>query len=123
MGEDCGADGARPHAQTGGELAGHLRVAGQVLPQAALVHVELAAHGARVVGAPSLCWVQGEINKSRSQGGISNSPGTPEALGSLWTNFMCSINSSPVMHSLLQMGQQLGLGPPTRDWCCKKKHS
>ena len=27
------------------------------------------------------------------------------------------------MHSLLQMGQQLGLGPPTRDWCCKKKHS
>ena len=120
MGEDCGADGARPHAQTGGELAGHLWVAGQVLPQAALVHVELAAHGARVVGAPSLCWVQGEINKSRSQGGKSNSPGTPEALGSLWTNFMCSINSSPVMHSLLQMGQQLGLGPPTRDWCCKK---
>ena len=60
MGEDCGADGARPHAQTGGELAGHLWVAGQVLPQAALVHVELAAHGARVVGAASLCWVAGK---------------------------------------------------------------
>jgi len=61
VGEDCGADGARPHAQTGGELAGHLWVAGQVLPQAALVHVELAAHGARVVGAASLCWHPGGI--------------------------------------------------------------
>ena len=26
------------------------------------------------------------------------------------------------MQSLLQMGQKLGLGPPTRDWCCKESH-
>ena len=56
MSEDRGADTAGPHPQGGGELAGHLGVAGQVLPQAALIHIELAAHGARVVGAPTLGW-------------------------------------------------------------------
>ena len=54
MSEDSSAHRAGPHPEAGGELAGHLWVAGQVLPQAALVHVELAAHGARVVGAATL---------------------------------------------------------------------
>ena len=56
MSEDGGADAAGPHPQGGGELAGHLRVAGQVLPQTALVDVELPAHRARVVGTASLSW-------------------------------------------------------------------
>ena len=56
MGEDCGADAAGPHAEGGGQLRGHLRVTSQVLPQTALIHIELAAHGARVVGAPTLGW-------------------------------------------------------------------
>ena len=54
MREDCGADAAGPHPERGGELAGHLGVARQVLPQAALVHVELPAHGTRVVRAAAL---------------------------------------------------------------------
>ena len=32
MSEDGGADGAGPHPEAGGELAGHLGVAAQVLP-------------------------------------------------------------------------------------------
>ena len=54
VGEDRGADAAGPHPEAGGQLRGHLRVTRQMLPQAALIHVELAAHGARVVGAPTL---------------------------------------------------------------------
>ena len=54
MCKDRGADGAGPHSEAGGQLAGHLRVAGQVLPEAALVDVELAAHRTRVVRAPTL---------------------------------------------------------------------
>ena len=54
VGEYGGADGAGPHPEAGGQLARHLGVAGQVLPEAALVHVELAAHRARVVRAPTL---------------------------------------------------------------------
>jgi hypothetical protein len=56
--EDCRADVARPHPERGGQLAGHLRMAGQVLAQAPLVHVELAAHGARVVGRSTLGWLE-----------------------------------------------------------------
>lgn len=40
-------DGTRPHPEGGGKLGG-LWVAGQVLPEAALVHVVLAADGARM---------------------------------------------------------------------------
>ena len=54
MREDGGADAAGPHPEAGGELAGHLGVAAEVLPQAALVHVELTAHRAGVVRATSL---------------------------------------------------------------------
>ena len=54
MGEHCRAHAAGPHAQGGGQLGGHLGVTRQVLPQTALVHVKLAAHGARVVGAATL---------------------------------------------------------------------
>ena len=51
-----GADGAGPHPEAGGQLARHLGVAGQVLPQAALVHVELPTDRTRVVRTSSLCW-------------------------------------------------------------------
>ena len=54
--EDRGADAAGPHPEGGGQLAGHLRVTGQVLPQAALVNIELPAHWTRVVRTSSLCW-------------------------------------------------------------------
>ena len=50
MREDCGADAARPHPEGGRDLRAHLRVAREMLPQRALVHVKLAAHGAWVVG-------------------------------------------------------------------------
>ena len=52
------ADAAWPHPECsgGGQLSSHLRVAGQVLPQGSLVHVELAAHGAGVVGVAALGW-------------------------------------------------------------------
>lgn len=53
VGEDGLADAAGPHAQRGGQLGG-LGVAGEVLAQAALVHVVLSAHGTRVVGRPPL---------------------------------------------------------------------
>ena len=114
MSEDGCADTAGPHPEGGGELAGHLGVARQVLPQAALVHVELPAHRARVVRTASLSWgISISVNRAEKSSGIYL-PGTPEALGSLWTNFMCSINISPLIQSLLQIGQQLGLGPPTK---------
>ena len=61
--EDGCANTAGPHPQGGGELAGHLRVAGQVLPQAALVHVELPAHRARVVRTASLSWETSRLVK------------------------------------------------------------
>ena len=54
MREDGCADAAGPHPERGGELAGHLGVARQVLPQAPLVHVELPAHRTRVVRAAAL---------------------------------------------------------------------
>ena len=60
MGEDCSADRAGPHSEAGGELAGHLWVASQVLPQAPLIHIELSTHGTRVVCAASLCWEAGK---------------------------------------------------------------
>jgi hypothetical protein len=53
VGEDGLADAAGPHAQGGGELGG-LWMAGEVLAEAALVDVVLAAHGTRVVGRPPL---------------------------------------------------------------------
>ena len=56
MSEDGCADTAGPHPEGGGQLARHLGVAGQVLPQAALVHVELPADRAGVVGTASLSW-------------------------------------------------------------------
>lgn len=46
--EDGLADAARPHPEAAAELAG-LGVACQVLPEATLVDVVLAAHRARVV--------------------------------------------------------------------------
>ncbi len=54
MREDGGADGAGPHPEAGSQLAGHLRVAAEVLAEAALVNVELPAHRTRVVGASPL---------------------------------------------------------------------
>ena len=113
MSEDGCADTAGPHPEGGGELAGHLGVAGQVLPQAALVNVELPADRTRVVRTASLGCKILDV-KMRGLSSRKYLPGTPEALGSLWTNFMCSINISPLIQSLLQIGQQLGLGPPTK---------
>ena len=55
MREDRGTDSAGPHPEAGGKLAGHLGVARQVLPQAALVHVELAAHGTWMICTTSFC--------------------------------------------------------------------
>lgn len=57
MCEDSSAHRAGPHPEAGGKLAGHLRVASQVLPQAPLIHIELSTHRTRVVCAASLCWV------------------------------------------------------------------
>ena len=56
MREHSGADAAWPHPQRRGrgQLRGHLRVARQVLAQGSLVHVELPAHRARVVGVAPL---------------------------------------------------------------------
>jgi hypothetical protein len=55
MGEDSCTDGAGPHPEAGGELAGHLGVAAEVLPEAPLVHVKLPAHRTRVIRAAPLC--------------------------------------------------------------------
>jgi hypothetical protein len=55
MGEDSCADGAGPHPEAGGELAGHLGVTAEVLPEAPLVHVELPAYRTRVIRAAPLC--------------------------------------------------------------------
>ena len=52
MGEDGSANRAGPHPEAGGQLVAHLWVAGQMLPQAPLIHVELATHRAGVVGTP-----------------------------------------------------------------------
>ena len=73
MSEDSSADTAGPHPQGGGELAGHLGVAGQVLPQTALVHVELPAHGAGVVRTASLgCRISRSVeHRAEEQYGIS----------------------------------------------------
>ena len=54
VGEDGRAHSAGPHSERRCDLAGHLRVAGQVLPQATLVHVKLAAHRAWMVGVSAL---------------------------------------------------------------------
>jgi hypothetical protein len=54
MGEDSCADGAGPHPEAGGELAGHLGVTAEVLPEAPLVHIELPAHRTRVIRASPL---------------------------------------------------------------------
>ncbi len=54
VGEHGRADGTGPHPEAGRELRRHLGVAGQVLPQAALVHVELPAHRAGVICVPPL---------------------------------------------------------------------
>lgn len=50
MGEDGLTDGAGPHPEGGGELRG-LWVAGEVLPEGALVDIVLPADGAGVVGS------------------------------------------------------------------------
>jgi hypothetical protein len=55
MGEDSCADGAGPHSEAGCELAGHLGVAAEVLPEAPLVHIEFPAHRTRVIRASPLC--------------------------------------------------------------------
>ena len=72
MGEDGSTDTAGPHPQGGGELTGHLGVAGQVLPQTALVHVELPAHRAGVVRTASLgCRISRSVHRAEEQYGIS----------------------------------------------------
>lgn len=43
---------------------------------------------------------------------------TPDALGSLWVCFMCSIRASAPRKSLWQTGQLVALGPPRRAACC-----
>lgn len=43
---------------------------------------------------------------------------TPDALGSLWVCFMCSMRASPPRKSLWQTGQLVALGPPIRAACC-----
>lgn len=43
---------------------------------------------------------------------------TPEALGSLWVCFMCSISASPPRKSLWHTGQLVAFGPPIRAACC-----
>lgn len=43
---------------------------------------------------------------------------TPEAFGSLWVCFMCSINASPPRKSLWHTGQLVAFGPPIRAACC-----
>ncbi len=55
MGEDSCADSAGPHPEAGCELAGHLWVTAEVLPEAPLVHIELPAHRTRVIRASPLC--------------------------------------------------------------------
>ena len=55
MCEDSCTDCAGPHPETGGQLAGHLRMAGQMLPQAALIHIELAADRTRMICTAPLC--------------------------------------------------------------------
>ncbi len=79
MREDGGADGAGPHPEAGSQLAGHLRVAAEVLAEAALVNVELPAHGARVVGAsPLSCTVHTQnFSTGASQHAHSGNRRTP----------------------------------------------
>lgn len=43
---------------------------------------------------------------------------TPEAFGSLWVCFMCSISASPPRKSLWHTGQLVAFGPPIRAACC-----
>jgi hypothetical protein len=43
---------------------------------------------------------------------------TPEALGSLWVCFMCSMSASPPRNNLWQMGHDVAFGPPIRAACC-----
>ena len=43
---------------------------------------------------------------------------TPEAFGSLWVCFMCSMRASPPRKSLWQTGQLVAFGPPIRAACC-----
>lgn len=46
---------------------------------------------------------------------------TPEALGSLWVCFMCSIRLSPPMNILWHNGHVVAFGPPMRAACCCKR--
>lgn len=43
---------------------------------------------------------------------------TPEAFGSLWVCFICSMRASPPRKSLWQTGQLVAFGPPIRAACC-----
>ncbi len=52
MGKDRGADGARPHPEGRGELAGHLGVTCQMLSKATLIDVKLAANWTWVICLP-----------------------------------------------------------------------
>lgn len=76
MREDGLAYRARPHPERAGQLAG-LGVTRQVLPQAALVDVVLAAHWARVIRSPPLryVWMTSSERKKRqrSTGGDTHS--------------------------------------------------
>ncbi len=94
-----------------------------MLAEATLVHVELSADWARVVGVTTFGWKSQSPGVNHGIHGVITSahlPGTPEALGSLCTNFMCSMRDSPLTHSFWHMGQQLGFGPPTKAVCYKQ---
>ena len=55
MSENCCADRARPHPETRGQLAGHLRVAGKMFSKTSFVYIKFSTHRARVVGTASFC--------------------------------------------------------------------
>ena len=120
MGEDCGADGARPHAQTGGKLAGHLRVAGQVLPQAALVHVELSTHGARVVCAPSLCWVAGRSIRADLRAGYQTHRAPRRHWGPCGQTSCAPSTARRSYRACCRWGNSWGWDPPPGTGAAKK---
>ena len=103
--------------------------------QTSFVNVKFATYWTWMISIPPFCWnikvlwincneqwftpriyyffmmTKNEISR--------NLPGTPDAFGSLWTYFICSMSDSPLTHSFWQSGQHAGLGPPTKAVCWK----
>ena len=109
--------GLRPAAaatspEAGGQLARHLGVAGQVLPQAALIHVELATHRARMVGAPSLCWVAGKSIRADLRAGIIKLTGHPGGIGVLVDKLHVFHQQLAGHAQLVADGTTAGVGTP-----------